>query len=73
MLTGREVIVAEVLAAWGQLVVLELWQPLFQLHEEPFAGLVAIGIHVQADGRLSDGWLAVWLLADGWRGLAQRR
>ena len=40
-----EVIVAEVLAARGQLVVDEGGEHLFQLQEEPFSWLVAVGIH----------------------------
>ena len=42
MLTGREVIVAEILAARRQLVVLELGQHLLQLHEEPLARRIAV-------------------------------
>ena len=42
-----EVIVAEVLAAWWQLVVDQRRQHLFQLQEEPFARFVAIREHVE--------------------------
>ena len=44
-----EVIVAEVLAARGQLMVHELWQHLLQLHEEPLARRIAVGVHFVAD------------------------
>ena len=40
-------IVEEVLAPLGQLVVLEVGQQLLQLEEEPLAGFVAVGEHVE--------------------------
>ena len=46
-LFSGEVKVAEVLAAGGQLVVNQRGQQLLQLHEEAFAGLVAVGEHVE--------------------------
>ena len=44
---GREIVVREVLAARRQLVVHELGQHLLQLHEEPFARRIAVGVHVK--------------------------
>ena len=46
-LSDGAIVVAEVLAAGRQLVMYERGQRLFQLQEEPFAGLVAVGIHVE--------------------------
>ena len=43
-----EIVVREVLAAWGQLVMHQRGQHFLKLQEEPFAGLVAVGIHVEA-------------------------
>ena len=44
-----EIVVREVLAARGQLVVHELGQHLLQLHEEPFARRIAVRVHFVAD------------------------
>ena len=44
----QEVIFTIVLAAWGQLVMHQRGQHLLKLQEEPFARLVAVGIHVEA-------------------------
>ena len=43
-------ILAEILAAWGQLVMNEQGEYLLQLEEETLAGLIAIGIHVKYNG-----------------------
>ena len=44
----QEVIFTIVLAAWGQLVMLQRGQHFLKLQEEPFAGFVAVGVHVEA-------------------------
>ena len=61
LMTGRgglrhfsRVCLPEVLAALGQLVVLQVGEHLSQLHEEAFAGCVAVGIHVQGGLLLGD-------------------
>ena len=51
-LSDGEIILAEVLATGWQLVVLQRGQQLFQLQEQPFARLVAVGIHVEVGFKL---------------------
>ena len=46
-LLGLQIVLAEILAPNGQLVVLQMGQDLLQLEEEAFAWLVAVGIHVE--------------------------
>ena len=41
------VVVGEVLAVGWQLMVLQRGEDFLELHEEPFAGSVAVGIHVE--------------------------
>ena len=48
----RNIILAEILATQWQRKVLEVRQKLLQLLEKAFAGLVAIGIHVEGGGKL---------------------
>ena len=48
----RNVILAEVLAAWRELMVLKVGQDFLQLEEEALAGFVTIGIHVESGGKL---------------------
>lgn len=43
----RNIIVAEILATWRELVVLKVGQNLLQLEEKALTGLVAIGVHVE--------------------------
>ena len=50
---ASHVVLAEVLAARWQLVVLEVGQQLAQLQEEALAGLVAVGVHVGDNGQLT--------------------
>lgn len=47
-----QVVVAEILAARWQLMVVELRQVLLKLEEEPLAWLVAIGVHVEGCAQL---------------------
>lgn len=47
LVAGGEVVVAEVLARWWQLVVDEGGEELFQLEEEALAGRVAVGVHAK--------------------------
>ena len=56
VLSGSEVrsvlpdeILVEVLAPWGQLVVLQTGQHVAQLQEEALAGRVLVGVHVEAN------------------------
>ena len=42
-----QVVVAEVLAAEGELVVHEMGQDVLELEEEALAGRVAVGVHVE--------------------------
>jgi hypothetical protein len=46
----RKIVLAEVLAAWGQLVMNEQGEYLLQLEEKTLAGFIAIGIHVKYNG-----------------------
>jgi hypothetical protein len=48
-----EEIITKVLASGRQLVVLQRGQDLLQLEEQPFARSVAIGIHVELNGKLT--------------------
>ena len=41
------IVLSEVLAAEGQLVVLQMGQDLLELEEKTFAWLVAVGVHVE--------------------------
>ena len=41
------IILRIILAAEGQLMVLQRWEDFLELHEEPFAWGVAVGIHVE--------------------------
>ncbi len=41
------IVLAEVLAAWGKLVMNQGGQDLLELEEEALAGLIAVGIHVK--------------------------
>ena len=41
------IILRIVLAPWRQLMVLQRWEDFLELHEEPFAWGVAVGIHVE--------------------------
>ena len=42
-----QIVLAEILAAEGQLVVLQMGQDLLELEEKSFAWLVAVGVHVE--------------------------
>ena len=46
-LHGLQIVLAEILAPNGQLVVLQMGQDLLQLEEEAFAWFVTVGIHVK--------------------------
>ena len=41
------IVIRKIFAAFGQLVVLEGGQQVFQLEEEAFAGFVVVGVHVE--------------------------
>ena len=45
--TAPDIVIAEVLAAGRQLVMLKRGQDFAKLEEEAFAGFVAVGIHVE--------------------------
>ena len=47
-LCGFYIILRVVLASWRQLMVLQRWEDFLELKEEPFAGCVAVGIHVES-------------------------
>ena len=44
-----EIILAEILAVGGQLMVYQRGQDLLQLEEQAFAGGVAVGVHVKGN------------------------
>ena len=45
----REIVLAEILAVRGQLMMYQIWQDLLQLKEETFARHVVVRPHVELD------------------------